>query len=153
MDIGLSSRASKQIAEELSDLLATTYALYLKTQNFHWNLKGQNFISLHLLFEKNYKEMADAVDEIAERIRSVGFDAEGSFSAFQKRSKIPEAKKALSQQKVIQELLEGHEEICRMGRKMIRLFQVDLKDDISSDLVIKQVSFHDKAAWILRSHL
>lgn len=152
MEIGLDQKARTEITDKLRDFLATTYALYLKTQNFHWNLVGPDFFALHLLFEKHYEEMAGAIDEIAERVRSLGAYADGSFSALQKRSEIAESNKAPTQDKMIEELLKGHETLSRMGRPLIRKFQ-EMHDDVTSDLLIKRLAFHEKAAWMLRSHL
>ena len=151
-DIGLKSSSLKEISGHLEEFLATTYALYLKTQNFHWNLKGPDFYSLHLLFQKQYEEMAEAIDEIAERIQSLGSFVDGSFGSFEKLSKIKEAKKRPSQKGMIEELLEGHETLSKLGRPLITSFQ-KLQDDVTSDLLIKRLAFHEKAAWMLRSHL
>jgi len=152
IELGLSKKALDEVADQLGDFLADTYALYLKSQNFHWNLKGIEFFSLHLLFEKQYEELADAVDEIAERIQSVGAEVEASFSAFHKRTSIPEPKAKRTAKQMLKELLEGHEEISRKGRPMIPRFQ-ELKDEASADLLIKRLGIHEKAAWMLRSHL
>ena len=150
--LGLTKQALKEVEKGLGDLLANTYALYLKTQNFHWNLKGSDFFSLHLLFEKQYDELAEAVDEIAERIQSIGFHVDGSFSGFKKRSSIKEPGKGLTEKKMIQELLEGHEAISREMRPLIPQFQ-GVYDEASADLLIKRLGIHEKAAWLLRSHL
>lgn len=152
VDIGLTQPALKEVADGLMDFLADTYSLYLKTQNFHWNLVGPHFYPLHVLFEKHYEDMAEAVDEIAERIRALGQYAEGSFSAFKKRSSIPEESKPIQTEVMVKRLIEGHEIISRHGRELISLCQ-DQHDEISADLVIKRLSFHEKAAWMLRSHL
>lgn len=151
MKIGLDAKARAEISEHLNVFLATTYTLYLKTQNFHWNLVGSNFFSFHLLFQKQYEEMAEAVDEIAERIRALGSYADGSFSVFEKKSKIKSSNRASSQKAMIEELLKGHEALSEMGRPLISLFQ-KIHDDVSSDLLIKQLAFHEKSAWMLRSH-
>ncbi len=150
-NLGLGQKESEEVIEALNRCLATTYALYLKTQNFHWNLLGDHFFSLHILFEKQYEEMADAVDEIAERIRALGGVAMGSFSAFQHHSLIPEPK-ATSWSTMVQELLEGHETLSRFGRPLITRFQ-ELRDDASSDLLIRRLAVHEKAAWMLRSSI
>jgi starvation-inducible DNA-binding protein len=152
IEIGLTKKIRQEMGESLRDLLANTYALYLKTQNFHWNVIGSEFFSLHLLFENQYEALAEAVDEIAERVRSLGIYADGSFSAFGKRATIADSNKILSDKKMIEELVKGHEEICRQGRPLITRSQ-DLHDDVTGDLVIKRLSFHEKAAWMLRSHL
>ena len=152
IEIGISKKGLHEVAEAMRTFLATTYALYLKTQNFHWNLVGMEFFSLHKLFEMQYEEMAEGVDEIAERVRSLGSYVDGSFSSFGKRSLISDCNKMLPAKKMIKELLEGHEEICRFGRPLITRTQ-ELHDDITGDLIIKRMAFHEKAAWMLRSHL
>ncbi len=154
MDIenGLTKKVREEVAESLTDLLATVYALYLKTQNFHWNVVGPQFFSLHLLFEKHYEEMADGVDELAERVRSLGSYVDASFSAYKKRSLIADCNQMKSAEKMIKELIDGHETVCRMGRPLITRSQA-LHDDVTADLVIKRMTFHEKAAWMLRSHL
>lgn len=152
VDVGIDKKVRKEVCEKMRDFLADTYALYLKTQNFHWNVVGSDFFSLHLLFQKQYEELAEAVDEIAERVRSLGSYVDGSFSAFKRRSSIPESNRAISPHKMIKELLQGHEAISRMGRLLVSRFQ-DLHDDASADLVIKRLGVHEKAAWMLRSHL
>ncbi len=152
IQIGLSKKVLDEVGESLQDYLANTYALYLKTQNFHWNVKGPEFFSLHLLFEKHYEELADAVDEIAERVVSLGFHVDASFSGFMKRSVIKDSKKIVSANQMLKELVEGHEALSAVGRPLVSRFQ-DLHDDPSSDLIIKRQAFHDKAAWMLRSHL
>lgn len=149
--LGLEKAALKEISEALRIFLSSTYALYLKTQNFHWNVISPEFFSLHLLFQKHYEEMANGVDEIAERIRSLGSYVHGSFSSFLAESLIKESNQMISASKMVQELMQDHEEISRLGRPLIRRFQ-DLHDDVSSDLLIKRLAFHEKAAWMLRSH-
>ncbi len=152
VDLGISKKALQEIVDKLGDILADTYAVYLKAQNFHWNVTGPEFFSLHLLFEKNYEDLADAADEIAERIRAIGGIVDATFSAFHKRTSIPEPKKRVSAKHMIKELMEGHEEISRKGRPMIPRFQ-ELKDEASADLLIKRLGIHEKAAWMLRAHL
>lgn len=149
--MGLSKKPLKDISESLKDYLANTYALYLKTQNFHWNVKGPEFFALHLLFEKQYKELAEAVDEIAERIVSIGFHVDATFSGFMERSQIHETKKFVTSNQMLQELVDGNELISEMGRPLVKHFQ-DLRDDVSADMIIKRQAAHDKAAWMLRSH-
>ena len=148
----LSAKRREEAADALQKVLATTYALYLKSQNFHWNLRGPEFIALHLLFEKQYEELAEAVDEIAERIVSLGYPAEGGFAAFAKLSLIKDAKHKIAFKKMIEELLDGHETISKMMRPMIPELQ-ELTDEASADLLIKRLGVHEKAAWMLRSHL
>jgi starvation-inducible DNA-binding protein len=152
IDIGIKKNSRKKIADKLKNFLADTYAIYLKTQNFHWNLVGSNFYSLHILFEKQYKDMADAVDEIAERIRSLGFLVPGSFAEFKKLSIFKEAEKILKQDQMIKILTKDHELIAKLGKPILRFAQ-DEYDDITSDMIIKRITFHEKTAWMLRSHL
>lgn len=151
-NFGMSDKERKAVAEHLSDFLADTYALYLKSQNFHWNLKGPEFISLHKLFEKHYEDLAEAVDEVAERIATLGFFAEASFSAYKKRTSIPEENKKVSYKEMLRRLVKGHELIAHKYRPYIHKFQ-ELHDEMSADLFIKRLAFHEKASWMLRSHL
>ncbi len=152
IQFGLSKPVRNEAAESLSDFLANTYALYLKTQSFHWNVVGAEFFSVHLLLEKHYEEMANAVDEIAERIRTLGVFVDASFSAFKKRTSLPESIPTLSLKEMIHSLVEGHELLARMGRPFVARFS-DLRDEASADLVIRRLIFHEKASWMLRSHL
>ena len=152
IDIGLSKKVLHEVIGSLNIFLANTYGLYLKTQNYHWNVTGPEFFSVHLLFEKHYEEMADAVDELAERIRSLGGVVDATFSAFGKLSKISDTKPSIPWKKMVEELVKGHELISKMGRPLISRAQ-EIHDDITSDLIIKRLSFHEKAAWMLRSHL
>jgi starvation-inducible DNA-binding protein len=149
---GMSDKELKEVSKHLNDFLADTYALYLKTQNFHWNLTGPEFISLHLLFEKQYEELADAVDEIAERIRILGFFVEATFSAFDKKAKISGESKKISQTEMLKRLVKDHEYIVSTYGPYIPKFQ-GLHDEVSADLLIKRLTDHGKAAWFLRSHL
>lgn len=148
--IGVKKSGLKSIADELSKILADTYTLYLKTQNFHWNVTGPLFYSLHLMFEKQYEELADAVDIIAERIRALGFHTPASFSEFNKLNRIKEAKGFLNANEMIKELLHDHESITRACHDMIEIAQ-DSGDEGTADLLIERIREHDKTAWMLRS--
>lgn len=152
MENGLGKKARAEITEELKNFLADSYALYLKTQNFHWNVTGPEFFSLHKLFETHYEDLAEGIDELAERIRSLDVYVEGSFSAFKRRSKIPEVQQLAPAKKMLEELSEGHDWMGRSGRSLITLSQ-ELHDEVTADLIIKRMAFHEKAAWMLRSHL
>jgi len=152
VDIGMTEKERKKVADEITNFLADTYALYLKTQNFHWNMVGPQFFSLHVLFQKQYEEMAEAIDEIAERVRTLGFYAEGSFSAFKKRTTISEENKPVKQDDMIKKLVKDHELIAKKYRPLILLAQ-EHHDEMTADLVIKRLEVHEKAAWLLRSHL
>lgn len=150
--IGLQKKVRREIAEVLLDLLADTYALYLKTQNFHWNVVSPHFSALHLLFEKQYEELAEAIDEIAERIRSLDEVLHATFAELQKRTQITDSKPHLNWKKMVEELKEGNESLSARFRPFIHRFQ-DLFDDVSSDLLIRRLAVHEKAAWMLRSTL
>lgn len=143
----------KHIADQLCNLLANTYTLYLKTQNFHWNVTGENFYSLHLLFEKQYEELSDAVDLIAERIRGLGFPAPASFSEFSRRTFIKEGSaQLLAATKMIQQLKADHDAISASIRDLYAEAE-DAEDAASADLVTQRLQEHEKAAWMLRSML
>jgi starvation-inducible DNA-binding protein len=148
--IGIKESGLNPIADELTKLLADTYTLYLKTQNFHWNVKGVLFYSLHLLFEKQYEELADAVDLIAERIRALGFHTPASFNEFSKLTRIKEAGNSLTAESMIQQLLQDHESITRTCHDMMKIAQ-DSGDEATADLLIERMREHDKTAWMLRS--
>jgi starvation-inducible DNA-binding protein len=148
MNIGMSSDERKSVAEILNLILANTYLLYLKTQNFHWNVTGELFYSLHLLFEKQYEELADAADEIAERIRALGFPAPGSFAEFSKIATIKEGKTHEAKE-MIKELLHDHELMASLLRQDID----KISDDITIDLMIRRTDAHEKTGWMLRSSL
>lgn len=148
INIGMSTKERENVGEKLNLILANTYLLYLKTQNFHWNVTGELFYSLHLMFEKQYEELADAADEIAERIRALGFHAPGSFAEFSKIATIKE--KTVSDAKaMIKELLHDHELMASLLRQDID----KISDEITIDLMIKRTDAHEKTAWMLRSSL
>ena len=152
IDIGMSENERKKIAEGLSLLLADTYTLYLKTHYYHWNVTGPHFQTLHLMFEGQYKELADAVDLIAERIRALGFPAPGSYSAFLRMSSIPEDKNPPHAQTMIKNLIKGQETVVRTARKVFP--HVDqAHDEPTADLLTQRMQIHEKTAWMLRSLL
>lgn len=150
--IGLNESVLKQMAQNLSLLLSDTYVLYAKTQNFHWNVQDPRFTSLHLLFEKQYKELAEAIDEMAERIRILGEHAPGSMQQFLSRSSIQESKGDLSGDEMLQVLLTDHETLCRYIREQISL-SAKLGDEGTADLLIQRLRSHEKSSWTLRSHM
>lgn len=150
--IGIDEKARKEIANGLSHLLADTFSLYLKTHNFHWNVTGPQFNSLHLMFEAQYNELWLAVDAIAERIRALGSPAPGSYSAYARLSSIPEAKGALSADAMIRQLVEGQEAVVRTARSIFPA--VDrAHDEPTADLLTQRMQVHEKTAWMLRSLL
>lgn len=146
----LNQANAKKIAHILSLLLADTYITYLKTQNFHWNLEDPRFTSLHLFFEKKYEELADAVDEIAERIRVLKIKAPGTMQQFLEMGTIKEAKGELSGDQMVRELYNDREVLITYIRPRIKEV-IDLGDEGTGDLLIQQLRMHEKAAWMLMS--
>ena len=142
----------QEIGDQLSTFLADSYALYLKTQNYHWNVTGPQFQPLHALFEEHYTDLAAAVDEIAERIRSLGQHAPGSFSKFSKLTGLDDASEDASAMDMVSELVDDHEHVIASGRKIIEDAE-DRGDVATADLLTARLRFHEKAAWMLRSHL
>ncbi len=152
LNIGIPEQSRIAISEGLSRFLADTYALYLKTQNFHWNVRGPEFYSLHLLFEKQYEELAEAVDEIAERIRALGFYVDASFSGFKDKTSIREETKVLTSKDMLLELIEAHETLIRGVRKVAEIGDND-GDFATVDMIGRRLGAHEKMAWFLRSHV
>jgi starvation-inducible DNA-binding protein len=144
---------SKTMAETLSRVLANTYTLYLKTHNYHWNVTGPQFASLHTMFETQYTELAAAVDTIAERIRALGHVAPGSYAAFGKLSEIKEAPDSPPEaMQMIRELAADNEALVRLAEKANEV--ADENDDVASgDMMIERMQVHSKSAWMLRAHL
>ncbi len=152
VNTGIKYEDRKEIAEGLSRLLADTYALYLKTQNFHWNVKGPSFHSLHVMFEEHYTEMATAIDEIAERILALGFPAPGSFSAFTRLSSIAEENEVPEATAMVRQLVEGHEALIKTAKTLLPKAE-KANDDATLDLMVQRMQTHEKTAWMLRSSL
>lgn len=152
MNIGIPEGTRSAISDGLSRILAESYALYLKTQNFHWNVRGPDFFSLHLLFEKQYLELAEEVDEIAERIRALGLFVDASFSAFNELSSIKEETKVLNEKEMIASLVAGHELWAKDARKVAEIGDREL-DFATVDMLGRRIGAHEKMAWFLRSHL
>jgi len=150
-NIGLEESVLQQVAQFLSFTLADSYVLYAKTQNFHWNIEDTRFYSLHLLLEKQYEDLAEAIDEIAERIRMLGQSAPGSLKQFVEMSSIKEAPVNLSGDEMLLNLLQDHEELIQGIRKQIALSS-KLGDEGTADLLIQRLRWHEKTAWMLRSH-
>ncbi|MDZ4701129.1 MAG: Dps family protein [Rhodothermales bacterium] len=138
--------------EALSALLATSYTLYLKTHNYHWNVTGPMFTTLHTLFETQYTELALAVDEIAERIRSLGAFAPGSFTAFKKLSTVQEETGRQEAKAMIRILEADQEALAEVARRVIEEAEA-AGDQASADLATRRLDIHEKNAWMLRSHL
>jgi starvation-inducible DNA-binding protein len=152
IDIGISEADRKQIADGLSRLLADTYTLYLKTHNFHWNVKGPLFNTLHLMFEQQYTELATAVDEIAERIRALGFPAPGSYAQFGRLTSISEEADVPSAEEMLAQLARDQEIVVRTAREVF-LIADDAHDEPTADLLTQRMQIHEKTAWMLRSML
>ena len=142
----------KKIADGLSRLLADTYTLYLKTHNFHWNVTGPMFNTLHLMFETQYNELALAVDAIAERIRALGVAAPGSYKEFAKLSSIPEADGVPAAEDMIRQLVEGQEAVVRTAREIFPATEA-ANDEPTADLLTQRMLTHEKTAWMLRAML
>lgn len=152
VDIGIEENARKEIAQGLSRLLADTYTLYLKTHNFHWNVTGPMFQTLHLMFEQQYTELALAVDLIAERIRALGFPAPATYSEFANLSSIPETPGVPKAQEMIRLLVEGQEAVARTARSIFPVVD-GANDEPTADLLTQRMQVHEKTAWMLRSLL
>lgn len=152
INIGLADAERAQIAEGLSRLLADTYTLYLKTQNFHWNVTGPNFKSLHVMFDEQYQELAAAVDILAERIRALGVFTPASFTQFAKLTKVQESNDVPSWDKMLAQLVEGHETVIHTARDLVALVQ-KVGDEVTLNLLAERMDAHEKAAWMLRSSL
>jgi starvation-inducible DNA-binding protein len=145
--------SSKTMAETLARVLANTYTLYLKTHNYHWNVTGPQFASLHTLFETQYTELAGAVDTIAERIRALGHVAPGSYAAFGKLSEIKEAPDSPPEaMQMIRELAADNEALIKIAEKANDVAE-ESNDVASGDMMIERMQVHAKAAWMLRAHL
>ncbi len=152
IDIGINEQERKAIAEGLAHLLADTYTLYLKTHNFHWNVKGPMFQTLHLMFETQYNELALAVDQIAERIRALGHPAPGTFAEYAKLSSIKETAGVPAAEKMIALLVEGQEAVVRTARSVFPVVE-KANDEPTADLLTQRMQIHEKTAWMLRSLL
>jgi starvation-inducible DNA-binding protein len=152
IDIGINEKDRSDIAIGLSKLLADTYSLYLKTHNFHWNVTGPMFQTLHLMFETQYNELALAVDIIAERIRSLGLPAPGTYSEFARLSSIRETSGVPKAEEMVQILVEGQEAIVRTARSVFPVAE-NASDEATADLLTQRIQLHEKTAWMLRSLL
>jgi starvation-inducible DNA-binding protein len=152
-NVGLSDSERAAIAEGLSRVLADTYTLYLKTHNFHWNVTGPMFRSLHLMFEEEYMELAAAVDLLAERTRALGKFAPGSYAQFGKLASLDEAPDAPPEaMEMVRQLAEDHEAVARTAREVFPTAD-DADDEATADLLTQRLQAHEKMAWMLRSVL
>lgn len=152
IDIGIKKKDRAEIAEGLSRLLADSYTLYLTTHNFHWNVTGPMFNTLHLMFETQYNELALAVDLIAERIRALGFPAPGTYKEFQKLGSLQEPEGVPNATEMIRQLVLGQEAVIRTARSIAPLAD-KASDEPTLDLLTQRMQVHEKTAWMLRSLL
>jgi starvation-inducible DNA-binding protein len=153
IDIGISAQDRAAIAAGLSRLLADTYTLYLTTHNFHWNVTGPMFNSLHVMFMTQYTELWNAVDPIAERIRALGHAAPGSYADFGKLSSLPDAPASPPKaMKMVRILMEGHEAVARTARSLLPVVEA-ASDEPTTDILVQRLTVHEQTAWMLRSLL
>ena len=152
LDIEGEANDGREVAKGLSHVLADTYTLYLKTHNYHWNVTGPMFHTLHLMFEAQYRELWAAVDVIAERIRALGFPAPGSYKEFSKLTYLREAEGILTGAEMIRQLVRDHETAARTARWALSVARSAV-DPPTEDLLTRRVAAYEKAAWMLRSLL
>ena len=152
VDIGISDGDRQAIARQLSRLLADSYTLYLKTHNFHWNVTGPLFNTLHAMFEQQYTELATAVDEIAERIRALGVPAPGSYAEYANLTSIEEARGGETAEEMIRQLVIGQQTVVKTARDAFPIAD-EANDEPTADLLTQRMQIHEKNAWMLRSML
>ncbi len=152
INTGINETDRSEIAEGLSRLLADTYTLYLQTHNFHWNVTGPMFQTLHVMFEQHYTELALAVDAVAERIRALGMHAPGTYGEFVSLSSIKEVSGVPKATEMIRLLVTGHEAVVRTARD-VTIIAEKAHDQASADLLTQRIQLHEKTAWMLRSLL
>lgn len=152
IDTGIGEKERETISAGLAKLLADTYSLALKTQNFHWNVTGSEFAELHKLFEKQYRELLEAVDRIAERIRALGYTSPGSFSDFLQLTSLDEDSDASSSEEMLVSLVCSHEAVARAAREVFERAEVCI-DPATTDLMTERIKTHEQSAWMLRSSL
>jgi starvation-inducible DNA-binding protein len=152
IDIGIAEQDRAAIAQGLSKLLADSYTLYLKTHNYHWNVTGPMFNTLHLMFEQHYTELALAVDVIAERIRALGHPAPGSYAAFARLTGIAEEEGVPRAEEMIRQLVAGQQTVVRTARSIFPTVEA-ANDQPTADLLTQRMQVHEKNAWMLRSLL
>ncbi|MBT8112388.1 MAG: DNA starvation/stationary phase protection protein [Gammaproteobacteria bacterium] len=150
IDIGIKEQDRLDIAEGLKRLLADSYTLYLQTHNFHWNVTGPQFRELHLMFEEHYTELATAVDEIAERIRTLNVVAPGTYSEFAKYTSIDEVEGVPTSTNMVTILTNGHEKVVKTCRKVFEIAEQG-NDESTLALVSDRMRIHEKTAWMLRA--
>lgn len=152
VNIGINTENREAIANALSKVLADSYVLYLKTHNYHWNVTGKLFHSLHEQFEEQYSELAEAVDVLAERIRALGFKAPGTFKEYRELTSIEEDADQPDAMEMVQRLVVGNEQVLQTAREALKPAQRG-EDEATIDLLTQRLNTHSKTAWMLRSHL
>lgn len=150
IDTGIPEPARKELAEGLSRLLADTYTVYLKTHAYHWNVTGPMFRSLHLMFEEQYNETWAATDDIAERIRSLGFEAPGSYGEFAGLTSIEDEAGSPEAMQMVRNLVAAHETVIRTARDLVKVAE-EANDVATADLATQRIDVHEKTAWMLRA--
>ena len=150
IDIGINKENRVQISDGLKRLLADSYTLYLQTHNFHWNVTGLQFRELHLMFEEHYTELAVAVDDVAERIRTLDVPAPGTYKEFSKLSSIKEVDGVPSSAEMVELLTRGHEQVIKTCREVLKIAQ-NAEDESTASLVSERMRIHEKTAWMLRA--
>ena len=149
-NIGINEADRTEVAEGLKVFLADSYTLYLKTHNYHWNVTGPQFQTLHTLFEEQYTELWTAVDEIAERIRALGAQAPGSYKAFAKLTSLEEPEEVPAAEEMVRQLGADHEAVVRSARKVLHTAQ-KAEDEVTIGLLTDRMAVHEKTAWMLRA--
>ncbi len=152
-NIGISDKDLKSVAASLNILLADEHVLYVKTRNYHWNVEGSNFMEMHKFFESQYDQLSETIDEIAERIRTLGHFSEGRLKDFIKNTNLDEQEYTSEQKVQIKNLLDDHETIIRRLHKEIDAFATTYNDPGSADFITGIMQMHEKMAWMLRSYL
>lgn len=152
INLGIEEHARRDIVKGLSRLLADSYTLYLRTHNFHWNVKGPMFNTLHQMFELHYNELWLAIDEIAERIRSLGAPAPGTYREFAELSSIEEISGVPKALDMVRFLVDGHEAVIRTARALMPIAS-EAGDEVTADLITQRLQVHEKTGWMLRSLL
>ncbi|MFO7299467.1 MAG: Dps family protein [Actinomycetes bacterium] len=150
MGTGIAAADRKKIVAGLSELLADTYTLYLKTQGYHWNVTGENFRAYHLMFEEQYQELALAVDEVAERIRALDAVTPASFKEYSSLTVIPEAAEFPAAEQMVADLIADHEKLIERARPLVDLAD-EAGDVATADLVTTRIEAHEKTLWMLRA--
>ena len=152
IDLGMTDKQRKSIAAGVSKLLADSYMLYIKTHNFHWNVEGPMFNTLHIMFMEQYTEQWNSLDNIAERIRALGEYTPGTYKEFSELTSIVETEKVPKAEKMIEELLRGHEIVIQTARSLYPVAEAG-GDEVTMDLLTQRLQVHEKTAWMLRSLL